>query len=130
MSKITGVSALWDTTASVQKADKTKEAFSKALFEMKNGKEKKSSEDEEQVTIQRTMPDGSVLVMVMQGDEIISQTKIGGGSKMDTLLPGAHDGDVVDVTGSSMNGVGKDLTDRFNDTSASILLGSVFNEGV
>lgn len=86
MSSIDAIStSSWNTvlngTSATDKDTDTKADFSAMLADLKSGggTGKKSSgsgdSDEETATVTQVMSDGSVLVTVYQGDEIISQTK-------------------------------------------------------
>lgn len=86
MSSIDAISSnSWNTiltgASNADKDTETKTDFSAMLSELKSGggAGKKSSgssdSDEETATVTQVMSDGSVLVTVYQGDEIISQTK-------------------------------------------------------
>lgn len=83
MSSIDAIStSSWNTvlngTSATDKDTDTKADFSAMLSDLKSGGgagKKSSDSDEETATVTQLMSDGSVLVTVYQGDEIISQTK-------------------------------------------------------
>ena len=83
-----------------------------------------ASGDEETVTLQRTQPDGSIILITMKGDEIVSESKIR--SPQSTGGPLMTEGPLANQEA----GAKAALIDRFNDASTSITAGVLFTQSV
>ena len=113
---MSGISAVGNT-------DPTPARFSSILKQMKSGLspvggangDASSSNGEDTVTVQRMLPDGSMLIVVMKGDQVISETKTHAPQKNVNMLQ--PDGTVSFV-------------DKFNDTSTSLTAGLFINSGI
>ena len=73
------------------------------------------------MTITKVQPDGSIMILVMKGEQVVSEYKVGGAAAatQQNLL-------------ASSAAQSSQLTDRFNDTSTSstIEAGSLFSASV
>ena len=122
---IQGTASLWgggQSPASGAAADRLSQTISR--MKTGGGGGGSSSGDEETVTLQRMQPDGSVIIITMKGDEVVSETKIRSQQPMNEPL--MTEGALANKDASSKAA----LIDRFNDTSTSITSGVLFTQGV
>jgi len=100
-----------------------------------------SSSDEDTVTMTKVLSDGSVLITVLQDGKVISETKthaakpeadpsVMGTTTVD-MGKAAHaaGANTVDLASSLQSSL-QQTVDKFNDTSTSILAGSLFTSEV
>ena len=121
---IQGASSLWDNTQSSASSSAANQ-LSETIAQLKTGGgPNASSGDEETVTLQRMQPDGSIIVITMKGDEVVSETKIRSPQSINEPL--MAEGPLANQPA----GAHAALLDRFNDTSSSITAGALFAQGV
>lgn len=124
MQGIQGTSSLWGN-AQASASSPAANQLSETVAQMKTGGGPvASSGDEETVTLQRTQPDGSIIVITMKGDEVVSETKIRSPQSINEPL--MAEGPLANQPASAQAA----LIDRFNDTSSSITAGSLFSQGI
>ena len=102
--------------------------FSKIVNNLSKGKPANASDDADNsdgtVTITKVLSDGSVLITVMKGSEIISETKTRSANPQKNPTP---------VDNSNATGLAASqsaVLDKFNDTSTSITAGSLFSADI
>jgi len=122
---IQGTSSLWDNTQTSSGSSAASQLSETVSQMASGGGSGSSSGDEETVTIQRTQPDGSILILTMQDDQVISTTKIRAPQRQmkDPLMT---EGPMANQAQSARTA----MMDHFNDTSASITTGALFTQGV
>ena len=121
---IQGTASLWggaQSSASNAAADQLSQTVSQMQT---GGGSGSSSSDEETVTLQRMQPDGSIIVITMKGDEVVSETKIRSPQPMSEPL--MTEGALANQDAGSQAA----LVDRFNDTSTSVTAGAIFAQSV
>jgi len=130
MSSISGVgaAALWGTTKTASTSSTAASDFSKMVNNLSKGKPANASDDADSsdgtVTITKVLSDGSVLITVMKGSEIISETKTRSASPQKNPTP---------VDNSNATGLAASqsaVLDKFNDTSTSMTAGSLFSADI
>lgn len=97
VSAISGTSSLsyWNQStgsASSSKTKATSDTFSELLSQITgtSGTSDSSSGDaEDTVTVTKVLPDGSLVVMKMQGSKVVSETKLSGASVQPQNIPAA-----------------------------------------
>lgn len=117
--------ALWANADGERKTEKSAEykALSERIDRLSSGGgPERGAKDggEDTVTVQRTMPDGSILIVVMQGDKVISETK--------TPAPQKQPAPSQPFDPREQAAAPSSLYDRFNDTSTSRVAGTLFND--
>lgn len=122
---INGASSLWDNTQTSTSSSAANQ-LSETVAQMKTGGGPKnsSSDDEETVTLQRMQPDGSIIIITMKGEEVISETKIRSPQSINEPL--MTEGPMANQPATGQGA----LIDCFNDTSTSITAGALFTQGV
>ena len=130
VSAISGVSSLWDTS-SVNAASSTSDTYSQLLNSVSkastgSGSGSGSSDASDTVTITKVQPDGSIMILVMKGEQVVSEYKVGGAAAatQQNLLASS--------AAQSSTAQSSQITDRFIDTSASSTMeaGSLFSASV
>ena len=123
--RIHGASSLWDNTQTSASSSAAKQ-LSETVAQMKTGggPTNSSSDDEETTTLQRMQPDGSIIVITMKGEEVVSETKIR--SPQSIHEPLMAEGPLANQEAGAQAA----LIDRFNDTSTSITAGALFTQGI
>ena len=138
VSAISDVTSLWSTTGTsgTSSTKSTADTYADLVSGLQTGGTGGSSsgsgsgDSSDTVTITKMMPDGSLLIMVMKGEQVISEQKVSSGmsanagSQQNLLAANAAQSPVAQSTSQ--------LLDRFNDTSAStsMLEGSLFTASV
>ena len=128
MSNVTGIGALWQQ-GTMQGGSAAADKYSQMVQKLKMGGDTGGAEEggEEKVTVQRFLPDGSLLILVMQGDKVVSQTKFSVAQQRAMHMVQEGSGEAA---AALVGTAGRNMLDRFNDTSTSIMTGSLFSEGV
>ena len=145
MSSIGAVGAVssWSTSKTTAVQSSASDEFSQMVANLQKGAQatgngsSDSSEDSEEITtLTRVMSDGSVLITVMQGDEIISQTKTKAAKSdenaslldatADVSQGSGHHAGAANSAGTA-NAQMQQKMDEFNDSSASIMSGSLID---
>ena len=133
ISSISGVNSasLWSTsTSTTSSTSSAADTFSQIVSNLQSGgsatSSDSSSSDEDTVTTIRTLSDGSLLITVTKGEEIISETK----TRPTKPQKEGQDPTLLGTTseiGASMQAA---TVDKFNDTSTSITAGSLFSADI
>lgn len=147
VSAISSTASLWSTTSTASKtksSSSVEDAYSQILSNLQSGAPaggSGDSSDEDTVTMTQVLSDGSVLITVMQDGKVLSQTKTRAANLDDdatvigttTVTTGkaAHATGVDTANASEYLAAGQQSSlvqtvDKFNDTSTSILSGSLF----
>ena len=124
VSAISGVSSLWDTSKVSSTSSSAADTYAQLVNSLQSGNasggSSGSSDDTDTVTITKVMPDGSLLIMVLKGETMVSEHKVSGASttEQQNLLAGSA--------------AQTQVLDHFNDTSTStsIAAGSLFSASV
>ncbi len=125
--EIQGIQSASSFGNSVQKAgaDSASGQLSQTVAQMKTGGGTgDASGDEDTVTVQRTLSDGSIILLTMKGQEVVSETKIRTPQPKENPL--MAEGPLANPAAAGLSA----LTDRFNDTSTSISAGAIFSQRV
>ena len=143
ISSISSTSALWSTTSKTTSTSSVQDTFSQMVENLQSGApatgygDNGSSSDDDTVTMTKVLSDGSVLITVMQDGKIISETRTHPAKVEDdpsklsiTATTQTTGASALGVSGSSTANSLQQTLDKFNDTSTSILAGSLFTSEV
>ena len=140
VSAISGTSALWTTTSTTNSSSSIEDTYSQIVSNLQSGGTSSGSGDsdsDDTVTTTRILSDGSVLITVMQDGKIVSETRTHPAKVEDdpsklsiTATTQTTGASALGVSGSSTANSLQQTLDKFNDTSTSILAGSLFTSEV
>ena len=140
VSAISGTSALWNTTSTTNSSSSIEDTYSQIVSNLQSGGTSSGSGDsdsDDTVTTTRILSDGSVLITVMQDGKIVSETRTHPAKVEDdpsklsiTATTQTTGASALGVSGSSTANSLQQTLDKFNDTSTSILAGSLFTSEV
>jgi len=126
ISSINGTSSLWSSVStSTSASSSTSDALSQIVSNLQSGGSGSGSDssDEDTVTTTRVLSDGSVLVTVMKDGKIVSETKTRSSNSDEQAM-------ALDPTKDPTKAAASVTMDKFNDTSSSIMTGSLFSSDV
>jgi hypothetical protein len=140
---INSTATSWGVTGAKSTSKSTSSAsddFAKIVNNLKSGKAANSSNDDDNkdtVTITKVLSDGSVLITVMKGDQIVSETKTSSAKPDEKakVLSETKSGDMDSDTKAAAldptkTGMLAQTLDKFNATSTSITEGSLFSADI